>query len=291
MRKFSYNFNPDLSFMEKVIEYVKQRDFSNKEIILIYYYLFLADLKEENEEYFSEFRNLASKHSKLLNRNEQHNVYTAMQGYCLRKVTRGNRKYKHVLFEVCMEMVSNRSYFEADSAVIHPLIYKNIVKSGSWVNQFNWTLEFIENHRKELLPEYQDNIYNFCLAFCYFRKGDYSKSMEYLSKLKYENVYDKAEAKRLQMLIYYEMDWTEELFSLSDAYKHFLHNDKLISDRSKNNILNFIQFLNMILKFKIGESQRTEFHSLKKSLQSTDCYEKEWLLEKLEELSQKGNLP
>ena len=88
------------------------------------------------------------------------------------------------------------------------------------------------------------------------------------------------------MQIYYDMGWTEELFALTDSYKHFLHNDKLISGDQKTALLNFVNFLTTLYKLKTGKHHsQFEIEKLKENIQETRSYEKIWLMEKLGELN------
>lgn len=284
IRKYDYNFNfqPDMSFIENVINHVKAQDFSNKEIILIYYNILMSNLFREDEKYFFDLKSLTEKYGLSLDKNERHNLYSVMQGYCLRKIRERKSVYKSILFDVCKEMVSNGSYTNLDSGLILPLIYKNIVKSGLWAGEFDWTLNFIEDYREKLLLPFQNNVYYYSHALCSFIKGDYERSLEKLSVVKYENVYDKAEVNRLLIQIYYEMGLTDELYSLIDTFKHFLHNDKGISGGTKKGIINFIYFTNTIHKLTFSTDPKWEALQLKKKLLITPTFEMEWLLEKIE---------
>ncbi len=284
-RKINYNFEADFNFIEKVIDYVKERDFENKKIVLLYYYMFIINIKWNEENYFFEFKKLTEECIDMVTRAEQFNLLTATQTYCLRMLGAGHTKYSSIYFEACKNMVIKKAYSGEYGDVIHQLTYKNIVKAGAHEKQFEWTLDFIENYREKLPPGFRDKVYYFSLAYCYFVKYEFEKSLEYLSLVKYENVYDKAEVNRLMMQIYYEMGWTEELLSLTDTYKHFLHNDKLISGEQKKAILNFVNFLVLFYKIKSGENTDYNPEQKRKELISARSFEKPWLMEKLEEIT------
>jgi len=202
----------------------------------------------------------------------------------MRMLGGGNIQYSKFFFEAGKNMVLKDAYSGSYDDVMHPLTYKNIVKAGAYEKQFTWTLDFIERYREKLPVEFHNNIYYFSLAFCHFIKKGYDKSLEYLSLVKYENVFDKAEVNRLMMQIYYEMGWTEELLSLTDTYKHFLHNDRLIADEQKKAILNFVNILLSFYKIKTGAKTDYNPEQLNKELALTRSYEKPWLFEKLDEI-------
>jgi hypothetical protein len=96
-RKINYNFEADFSFIEKVIEYVKGRDFENKKIVLLYYYMFIINFKWSEENYFFEFKKLTEECIDMLTREEQFNLFTAIQTYCLRMLGAGHIRQEHLL--------------------------------------------------------------------------------------------------------------------------------------------------------------------------------------------------
>lgn len=289
-RKIGYNFDTDFNFIENVIEYIKKRDFKNKSLILMYYYVFMLSLRPDEENYFYESRKLIEKNIKQLSREEKYNLSIAVHSYCMRKIVGGETKFISDYFEIGKDMVLNEAYCGTAEKIIHPLTYKSIAKGGMYAGQFIWSFDFLNNYRQKLQPEFQDNIYNYCLAFCYFMKRDYVKSQEHLSLVNYENVYDKIEVKRLLLQIYYETGSTEELFSLADTFKHFLHNDKLVAEQQKKVNLNFINFLTSFYKLKIATDSRDDANRLKNELETQKTYEKIWLLEKINEIEKKSGV-
>jgi len=281
-RKQGYNFKADLNFIESVIEYLRSRDFENKSIIMMYYYIFMINFKPEEENYFAELRNLIENHIILLTRTEKYNIYIAAQSYCMRKIAGGDLRFRHAFFEISKDMISNDAFYGTGGQIIHPLVYKSIVKAGVHAGEFGWTFDFINSYRQKLQPAFQHNIYHFCLAYCNFFKKDYAKSQYHLSIVQYENVYDKIELKRLLMQIYYESGLTEELISQADTFKHFLHNDKLVAEDQKKINLNFINFLTSLYKIKIQNDNH--INPIRNKVETRKTYEKIWLLEKISEL-------
>ncbi len=287
-RKIGYNFEADFEFIEKVVEFVKERSFENKDIILLYYYMFMINLKWNEEEYFYEFKNLSEKCCDMLSSAEQFNIYTAIQTHCMRMLGGGNTKYRKYFFESGRDMISKNAYSGSYDDVMHPLTYKNIAKAGAQEREFKWTYDFLNEFRNKLPEEYQNNVYNFCLAYLEFIQKANEKSLNYLSQVKYENVFDKAEVNRLLLQIYFETEHTEELYSLVDTYKHFLHNDKLIAGDQKNAVLNFVNFLVVLYKLKLGIHALGVPNQLKSEISESRTYEKLWLLQKLEEIEENG---
>lgn len=279
---FRYDFSEDIEFTENLIKYIKQKSFKSEPILLIYYNMLMTYISE-NDFYFNEFRNLVNKHFELFNRKEKRNFHLAMESYCLRKSTKGSVTYTKKNFEVHKEMLHHNTYSYDQSNNILPLVFKNFVKVGIMVKEFDWTTKFIEEYKNKLTSGYDDNIYCFSYSYLYFKKGDYDKSLEYLSKVNYEDVYDKLNVKALLIQLYYEMNFGEELLSQIDTFKHFLLNDKKIDIEIKRIYSKFIYFVNKLIKLNEDFQNRYDIVSVKKELENSVIYDKDWLLEKIEE--------
>jgi len=282
-RKLSFDIKTDPGFIENVIDYIRRGDFRNKPIIMIYYYMYMLYLKSDNEKCFHELIKLIKTYGKLLSKQEQNNIYVPLIAFCMRMINNGYINYKIILFEICKDVVSNGIYYLQDG-LIDPVIYKIIIKAGVWAKEFEWSFNYMEKNKDNLNPEYRSDTYHYCHSYFNFMKGEYEKSLEHLSAVRYQNVVDKADVNRLLMKIYYEMGLTEELFSLTETYKHFLRNDKLLSAEAKTRINNFTKFLISAYKLKTTGQSNYDVQIIKKQLEQKEAHEKDWLFEKLKEL-------
>lgn len=280
---FSYNFTSELKFIDSLLEYVKQKKMKSEPIILTYYYSLMLFIKPEDDSFFLGLRDLISKYKDSFSILERRNFHYAQASYCNRKTAGGDRNYIYTAFEIYQEMVHEKTYSYDESDNMHPVIYKNIVKQGVMAKEFDWTLKFIEEFKSKLTVGLDLNLYNYSNALLYFKKREFHQSLEFLSKVNYENVKDKLDVKCLLIQQYYELDSHENLLSQIDAFKHFLNNDKLLSKEVKDVHMNFIKFVNKLIntKFKIRENHNLAI--LKKEVIDTITYDKGWLTQKIEE--------
>jgi hypothetical protein len=84
--------------------------------------------------------------------------------------------------------------------------------------------------------------------------------------------------------IYHELNYTEEELSMLDTFRHFISENVSVSDYIKYFHLNFVRFLNEIVKGKNG-SKEIDIVKLHKEIQSSNVRGKDWLLEKTKELA------
>jgi hypothetical protein len=93
----------------------------------------------------------------------------------------------------------------------------------------------------------------------------------------------KIDIKNMQIMIYYELDYQEELLSLIDAYKHFLQRDNQAAEQTRERTMMFVKFVSSLVKCRINEKNE-DGRILKKEIEDTPYFNlKEWLLEKTKE--------
>jgi hypothetical protein len=241
-------------------------------------------LKPDEDSFFNDLRNLIKQFKDSFSQIEKRNFHYAMAGYCNRMTAGGNRTYIFKGFEIYKEMVQEKTYAYGSKDVMQPVIFKNIVKQGVMSKEFDWTNNFVESFKEKLTIGYDQNLYYYSLALIHFKKKEYNRSLEFLSKVNYENVKDKVDVKCLLIQLYYELNSYENMLSQIDAFKHFLHNDKLLSRGTKDVHLNFTRFVLRLINIKFNTTEEYDISTLKNELNQTISYDKGWLSEKIEEL-------
>lgn len=281
---FEHMFSADEKFINNFLDFVKNKSLKSEPVILIYYDILMLFFKSNDECYFNELRDLVRKYNILFNKREKRNFYLGMVSYCNRKLALKDRRYVDISFEIYNEMLDTKSYCSDESDVMLPVIFKNIVKCGIMTRKFDWTIEFIEKFKDKLTTGYDFNIYNFSYSQLYFKMKDFKKSMDFLAKVKYENVFDKLDVKSLLVQLYYDENSYESLMTHLDTYRHFLKHDKLLSKSAKSVYVNFIGFVTRLLKLKEDKNVMHEIESLRKEINDTIVYDSGWLIEKLDQI-------
>src|SRR5204863_9469685 len=113
---------------------------------------------------------------------------------------------------------------------------------------------------------------------------NFERSLEYLSKVKTDEVYLKMDVRMLQCRIYYELNWDDSLNSLLDAFRRTLANNKLLPEFRKVLFANFLKYLRKMNNLK-HKADELDLELLRKMVVAEDSFmQKPWILEKLDEL-------
>ncbi|MBK8549694.1 MAG: hypothetical protein IPL53_01030 [Ignavibacteria bacterium] len=76
----------------------------------------------------------------------------------------------------------------------------------------------------------------------HLRKKNYDKAIEFASKIVSDDLSYKHQLKSFYLKLYYELNEDQPFYSHIDSYRHFVKNDKLLSENSREYIMNYILF-------------------------------------------------
>ncbi len=291
---FNHNLNSDflnhITFnlikyldLEKLKLFLTENNYKNSEIaeLFIVHINLLIDYR--NEEYFNEFRRLLAKSLSRLSRWGKYNMYLCLENACVRLQSVDENKYRYTLLEIYKEQLERDVYNSVEGGPIAQDMFRNIVINALRLKEYGWVEGFINKHIENLLPEYKENMYNFSMSLLSFDTGNFEHSLSYLSGVKFDTFVFKFDVKILTLMVYFELGYFEAAISMVDSFRHFIQESQSISGYIKEIHMNFIKFLNEMLKMKIGHKPYDK-QIFKEEIREAKVRNKEWLLEKAEVL-------
>ncbi len=274
-------------------------------------YLRIQDCLEKEEKWFVELCNydnllmndpydlvnLKKMHEYLIsliphfNKNLLYTFFSHINIFYLLNISKGADDLKRKLLDNYKLMISRELYSDGERKFINFSEYKTILYSALRIKEFDWCEEFIEKFKNFHNPGSRDNIVIYSKACLKFETGDFESSMNFLSVLNADNVILQLDKNILHLLIYYELDYYDSALSLVDSFRHFIKDNKILSNEVIENHCNFIRYYKTILRLKQNSVNSLDFEYLRKEITFHDnIRRKEWLLEKLDELLNKNNV-
>jgi hypothetical protein len=156
--------------------------------------------------------------------------------------------------------------------------------SISTTKECKWFEDNLDILVKRLRPELKENTEYFALAHLEYGKGNFEKALEIINKVSYDVFLYKIDVKNLLLKIFFELKLYDQAFSLVDSYKHFLNNNKELSNEYKEQFFNFIMMYNKLLRASSNSnSGNTDF--LSKELNDLKTIaNRGWLQEKINKI-------
>src|SRR4030095_4348243 len=192
------------------------------------------------------------------------------------------KKYFKSKFELFKKLLT-RGLLEAEE-YFRPFLFNNIITTALQNNDLAFAEKFIEEYKSKLPPG-NENIIELSHARLQQYLKNHDKVLEILSKIKdNDDIFLKLVIKDMYMKTFYEKGDFEQVFSMIDSYKHYMHNNPLISRDIKERYHRYLKLTGELQRVKLNPN-KGKILELKKSLEkSPSLVYKDWIMEKLEEI-------
>jgi len=270
------------SFFNSVLKYLNENSAKEHPHIQIYYLLIMSITEEKDTVHYYELKSVLEKHYKEFRNDEIFDFYLYLQNYCWKKVYTGNKDFEKELIGLYKWILENR-IIEMEEHFLYTY-FNNFVNAGLLNHEYNWTFKFIEDYNYRLRDEIRDIVVYYNKAKLKNRTGEQEKAIEYLSKVQPIDTYFKIHYKILQIIIYYDMNYTESAIDLNETLKKMLGRMTKLSDEYKQNFYNFAGYFQklMLIRNKYDKNDADLVYSRIKD--TSGITQKEWLIEKIKEL-------
>ncbi|MCB0518246.1 MAG: hypothetical protein H6577_20865 [Lewinellaceae bacterium] len=272
-----------LLLMEEIISHVEKYDFEDVPPIAIYYQIFLTNVNSESTEHYFNLIKLLDKYGDLFPRNEAEFIYQAALNYCMKKINQGYLDFMKEYFNL-VNVLLEKEFLMTDGE-LSPWHFRNIVGVALRLGNYSWTEKFIEKFKTYLPEIMRENAVSYSLATLYFYQKDYSKVIQQLQTVEYDDLTYNLNSKSILLHTYYEMDEVEPLYSLMDSFRTYLNRHKDFSAAKRIHYTNLIKFTKQLTKTLPGDQKAID--KLKKEVELAEpkgIASITWLKEKIAEL-------
>ncbi|MGB4851111.1 MAG: hypothetical protein WBQ38_02250 [Ignavibacteria bacterium] len=278
----------DIFKFDKIIKYIRENSNINIPVIEIYFKLLETFLDMDNSGKYFDFKKTLLYHSKNLGTNENNFLHSRLIDYCITKKNKGASStfdLDREIFEL-QKIFIKKEYYKSDSNSYLTLdLYRNVLLNCITIRELHYMEEFISKYSKKLIPMHITNVENYSYALLYFEKESYSKALNCINKVTFDQFVFKVDMKNLQLKINYELEYFESAISVIDSYKHFLKNNQLLSENRKILHNNFVAYTLKLIHYRTGSKKVSLSFLSDRIKKSKNTFDKGWLLEKIKQLS------
>ncbi len=267
--------------IDEIMEHIQAPGFEEIPPIAIYSQIVLTQLENNKQEHYYKLKSLLEKYGKQFPIIEAQFIYTSALNYCIRKINSGQSKFLKEYLDFYDELLETDILIE--NGYLSPWKFQNTVLIALRLEEYEWTENFIKNYQK-LLPEVQrENAVTFNLARLYFYQKKHREVVSLLQTVEYDDFSYNLSSKAMLLVIYYDTEEIEALYSLMESFRTYLNRHKDIPTNRRTNYLNLISFLKLLTK--TGPRDKKAIEKLKQELNSKPIAgDRKWLEEKIAEL-------
>ncbi len=207
------------------------------------------------------------------------NYYTANQ----------SEKIIPVKFEFVKFGLSKGLFPSGEMKYLNTGAFKMFLLSGLHAGDIDWAEKFIKEYTKKIHMDDRQNMLHYSNAYTAHYRKEYLKSLEFISKFKFENEVFTHDMKLMQLKNYYELagqaeSYIENLNYSIDAFSHFLKDNKRVSVFYRKTGREFISGIRLLSRLRFGSLKRDKQeikYDLEKLQKETNNL---WLMSKIKEL-------
>lgn len=273
--------NYEVKLIDEIIEYLSKIDEEDLEpVILIYYKMVLIIKDFENESIYFQLKDLLKEYAKDFPPTDASEMYTFVVNYCTRKLNSGISRFWREYFEIHQQLLEDKIIIV--NGELNPAIFKNIITTGLRLGEVEWTRNFIDTYKSYLPASQRENAVTYNTAFFHFYQKDYTKVIQLLQEVEYEDFVYNLNAKQLLLRTYFETDEQDALYFLFDSFRAYLRRNNNISPKMKQHYSNLIKYTKKLSR--VLPNDKKELTKIKEELSNEkNVGNRSWLLEKIAE--------
>lgn len=260
------------SLLPSILEKVSEGKFDNSPAVVVYYYAYKM-LFEQDDTYYFKLVDWLIENWQLFPLKEIEDVYLLGINFCIAKINTGDRAFMKHAFDLYRQGLSNKIFLRDGYLSIHN--YKNILRLGLTQKAYEWTESFLHEFKEWLPKNERENTFNYNLAYFYFSKQDYDSCMNLLRTVKFKDVFNNLDSRRMLLQIYYELEEWSVLDSHLDNFQSFVMRQKNIGYHKAAN-LNLVKITRfMMIKFPLTAKSKMQIEKRVKN--ATHLAGKNWV--------------
>lgn len=269
---------------EKLLKLLEESEYINNPLICLHYYRFKTIVDDNNHSYYFLLKDLVLNNLSALDREEKWFFFSHLVNYAMEKEDNLIDGFRNESLSNFKLMLEHKAYSPSENKYMDLLTFRNIILSCNTQKEAGWLKYFTENYAKYLDPEHRVNLKHFALAYYYFLIKEFKLSLDYNVKINNKFFFFKTDVKESLLRVYYELGYFKEARTLLEAFRHFIKENKQLTEIYKKPFNNFIKQYSELLKIKSGRNRGIPLRIKSRIEKETDIICKFWLIEKADEL-------
>ncbi len=277
-----YTLDYHIRLLEEVMDLVEREpDLLNQPSIAVYYYGYLLQIKEgeEQEAAFYQLKELVEHRLSAFPEFERRDIYLMALNYCVGRMNKGSQPFIREAFELYRHGLSAEIIIQG--GVLSSITYLNITSIGLHLKEFDFIDSCIADYSEYLPIADRENFRQYGLAKLYFERRQYSEAMGLLVQFESKNVLVNLNAKSMLLKMFYELDEYDALESYLESFRVYLNRKEI--GYHKPIFGNLVKFTRRLLRVNPFDKEQREKLAAEIKV-ANPLFERAWLLEQLERM-------
>lgn len=255
-----------------------------QDILTLYTLRLIIALNLEPEKHIYQYKELLFNNSHRLYKNVKSAFYIILINYYSSMQEQPDLKLVKELNEVYNRMLAEKLYEGEIRIRIKPDNISAIVINNCELSKYDTAQDIMNKYIPYLDKNIREEMLNYCSSIVEFYKKNFVSSLDHINKtinltflLKY-NVYE------FKLMLFYELDYIEPAISLIDSYRHYLAENKHVTDKYEVPRRKFLNYYSKLHNLKFGNKGKSLKDIKNDILKERSVLYVRWILQKLNEI-------
>lgn len=282
----NFNFKTEQSITNTLFDFIDVEKYLLKMKEQQYDFLWLVEIifgllkllrDDRTDSRYSEVKQKISENLHKIDNEFYFKIIHVLFEYGIEQTIKGRTDFDEEIFEltkIVLEIIDPKKFM---NVVYYRIFYSIAIR----LRELDWANHFVDKYTGYLPVENQSNLYNFSMGIIEFYRNNFSKALEYLSKV--ENDYEmlKYVIKIPMLQIYFELGYYDECLYLIDNIKHFCKAEKNgVYKNAIEYIKTFVQYYSQLVNFQNSKINIDDLKMIKKKYDTENNFKDIWLTEK-----------
>lgn len=240
--------------------------------------------KEDNAEVFLKLKKKVFENIDKVSYEEKYFLYTMLTNNVYSNLGVTKPEYFKDAFEVVKFFLDKGVYLYPGSPYMLTLNYENITACSSFMQDNEWTENFLHEYKKYLNPELREGIFHKSMASFKLGIKEYDEALKHINSYKADDVYEKVYVKFYIIIIFYEKgDLEHSLYELDNLLHYINYNDDKLPKSLETVLRNTVPALKKVIMAKAND-RKIDYADFKAFEDAPNIHFKNWIIENMKEL-------
>lgn len=268
---------------EKYIENLKKICSPYYAITAVFYYGLQSKMYDPDGKYRQELKKIVFENLDYMKYQDQASCWTMLFAAYIFSNTPPKYNPSAEVHEINKYFVERDILTRDEFGFVMENNYHNIAFQAINAKDYDWAEKFLDKYKSLLPPGTPDDTYNVCMARNSFERGNFESSLNYISRMKIDNIMTRTNVATLLIRCYYELGYYEEALSGTEALRQFHKKNKVLPAHLKKPLIEFVKYVSKLIRYKASNRKFPEDLYLK-ALKGPAFNTKLWITEKMKEL-------
>lgn len=238
---------------------------------------------EQNKSTFNNLLSQLDKEWKEITIDDLNAFYNVCINYCVQQIRKGENMYQYI-FDIYKLMHEKDLLIEGN--VFPESKLKIIVAVCCRVKEFKWAEKIINGYQQYIRKPIRDSVSQFHYGAIAFYQKEYSSALNHFIRVDSININYDVNCRVLMLQSHYEVDadYDERTLQIFRSAEKYFYENKVLTSQAKKGYRNFIRTLINLYRIKHFATKMTKERLKQKLLEQEFNSDKNWLLQKIDEL-------